>query len=785
MIWRARLVLAPAIALTLVSILMSTAAGPASAFPTQTLYDRNLLAPGTGPIAAGDVDGDGLTDILAADNTAGVYELFLQTPMGLPANSTLSFRGPVARELVLADVDGNATTDIVSLGASAVTIFYQGAGWFGQANETVPTSGGTDVAIGDLNGDGAKDLVVLTTGEFRIWFQNPTQHTWLPFASLNITASGYHDLVVADLRNDGLPDLILAKPYELRIFAQTEEGLDLNGTRMSLDTSDAFASLALDVVKVDGDAFQDIVVSEVTPSFGSGEISVYLQKEAAFNLSPKLSGPFSGPFAVGDLNDDGVADLAAAMHDRAIGKDWIAVFVQHFTGGFEGGPSFMLTVDGTGGATGIAIGRFSGRPFNDLVARTQGALLVYEQEDSPPVLIRAIPSDFSFNVGASGAGLIDLRNYFADDHGVLRFDIRYQGNVDRLHAALATDGYHLDFVAERGWYGPAEFKVAASDGVPGHPWIDSNTFSVTVNALPWFTSPYPKQVYVGERLLYQVTIADPYPVEDAHVFSLLEAPAGMTIDGMTGLMEWTPTASDVGVHGVRIQVADSYGGSAEQSFSIEVLVAPVEPPTSAVVAVTALGALAALGAGSVASENVKYGLLTLFIPLYSKIKREQVLDHFVRGQIYGYVLANPGEHYNAIKLALNLTNGSLAHHLKTLEREQFIKSRRFGLYRRFYPMHMKIPEEGFFTPNEIQKTIVDLIRTTPAITQKEIAERLGLTPPTVNYHVGILSEHGAIRVERAGRKTHCFVVEAGPAAGASTPSGGPATPGPSAPRPPQ
>ena len=284
--------------------------------------------------------------------------------------------------------------------------------------------------------------------------------------------------------------------------------------------------------------------------------------------------------------------------------------------------------------------------------------------------------------------------------------------------------------------------------------------------------------------MYQVTFADPYPTEDAHTFSLLLAPAGMRIDGTTGLVEWSPMASDAGVHLVRVQVMDSRGAAAEQSFSVEVLVGPAPPPTTAVLAATAVGALGALGAATFASENVKYGLLMLFIPLYSKIKREQVLDHFVRGQIYGYVLANPGEHYNAIKLALNLTNGSLAHHLKTLEREQFLKSRRFGLYRRFYPMHMKIPEEGFFAPNEIQKTIVELIRSTPAITQKEIAERLGLTPPTVNYHVGILSEHGAIRVERAGRKTHCFVVDAGTPAATTTLSGGPATPGPSAPRPP-
>ncbi len=114
----------------------------------------------------------------------------------------------------------------------------------------------------------------------------------------------------------------------------------------------------------------------------------------------------------------------------------------------------------------------------------------------------------------------------------------------------------------------------------------------------------------------------------------------------------------------------------------------------------------------------------------------------------------------------------------------FVKSKRFGLYRRFYPMNMKIPEDGFFAPNEIQKTVLDIIRTNPGITQKEIADHLGLTPPTVNYHIGILSEHRAIRVERAGRKTHCYIIDA-PPDGATGPAGGPpsGTPRPGAPRP--
>lgn len=781
---RARLVLVPAIVLLALTSLLSAASAPASAFPTRTMYDRTLAAPGIGPIAVGDVNGDGLADIVSVDNGAGTIDLFYQTPAGMPAAPTLTLPGPWASEAALVDVDGNTEMDIVTLGTNSTRIVYQDNGTF-LRTASVPTTGATDLGIGDLNGDGVKDLAILTPAQLQLWFQNQTQGTWRASPNFNITAQGYEDLALGDLRNDGFPDIVLARPYEVRVFHQSLGSLDLSGVPVPTATFDPSASVTVDLVRTDGDMLLDIVIASVDTAMGAGEISVYLQTETSFNLSATFTGPFTGPFAVGDLNDDGVPDLAAAMHDGVTVTDSIAVYLQRLTGGFEDAPSFSLSVDGLGGPTGIAVARFSGRPFPDLVARTQGALLVFEQEDLPPVMIRTIPSDASFNAGASGAGLIDLRNYFADDHGILHFEVVYEENADHLHATLAADGHHLDFTAGAGWFGAGRFQIAATDGAPGHVRVLSNTFYVAVNALPWFTSQAPTQVRAGERLRYQVSIADPYPTEDTHTFSLLEAPLGMTIDSMTGLVEWTPRASDAGVHLVRLKVVDSRGGAAEQTFTVEVLVGPAPPPTAAILAVTTLGALSAVGAAAMASENVKYALLMIFIPLYSKIKREQVLDHFVRGQIYGYVLANPGEHYNAIKVALNLTNGSLAHHLKTLEREQFVKSKRFGLYRRFYPMHMKIPEDGFFTPNEIQKTIVELIRAAPAITQKEIAERLGLTPPTVNYHVSILSGHGAIRVERAGRKTHCFVVEGGTTPGTPTPSGGPGTPGPSAPRPPQ
>lgn len=53
-------------------------------------------------------------------------------------------------------------------------------------------------------------------------------------------------------------------------------------------------------------------------------------------------------------------------------------------------------------------------------------------------------------------------------------------------------------------------------------------------------------------------------------YSLATAPSGMTINSTTGLIQWTPTASQLGNHNVKVVVADPLGATAEQSYTINV-----------------------------------------------------------------------------------------------------------------------------------------------------------------------------------------------------------------------
>jgi len=60
------------------------------------------------------------------------------------------------------------------------------------------------------------------------------------------------------------------------------------------------------------------------------------------------------------------------------------------------------------------------------------------------------------------------------------------------------------------------------------------------------------------------------PEHNPLTFSLDSAPTGMTIDAITGVISWTPTAAQAGRNRVSLKVIDGQGGSATESFTIQV-----------------------------------------------------------------------------------------------------------------------------------------------------------------------------------------------------------------------
>ena len=169
----------------------------------------------------------------------------------------------------------------------------------------------------------------------------------------------------------------------------------------------------------------------------------------------------------------------------------------------------------------------------------------------------------------------------------------------------------------------------------------------------------------------------------------------------------------------------------------------------------AVGALSVLGLLGLYSD--KYKFFTLFAPLYTRIKKKHVLDHFTRGRIYGYIEANPGAHYNMLRESLGLNNGSLAYHLRMLEKTEYVISRKAGKCRYFYPTSVNISRKNGLS--NLQNSILEKIVETPDITQKEIADQTGVSQQVVSYNVKKMMKDGVVKAKKNGRESCLYVAE--------------------------
>ncbi|MEA3559870.1 MAG: winged helix-turn-helix transcriptional regulator [Candidatus Thermoplasmatota archaeon] len=154
-------------------------------------------------------------------------------------------------------------------------------------------------------------------------------------------------------------------------------------------------------------------------------------------------------------------------------------------------------------------------------------------------------------------------------------------------------------------------------------------------------------------------------------------------------------------------------------------------------------------------DAIRYPLFLALGPLYSKLHPEHILNNRLRKRIYVYVQNHPGEHFRSILTHLDLTNGTLAHHLYTLEKENLIRSKRDGLYRRFYPAGYQI-DETKVSLSAIQRRIMGLVTDEPGLSQKDISQRLQISNSTVNYNIKSLADKGIVDVQKEGKST-CII----------------------------
>jgi RHS repeat-associated protein len=90
----------------------------------------------------------------------------------------------------------------------------------------------------------------------------------------------------------------------------------------------------------------------------------------------------------------------------------------------------------------------------------------------------------------------------------------------------------------------------------------------TVNLSPLITSVPPTKAATNQLYTYAVRAED--PEGELLSFGLTNSPLNMTIDSTNGIVQWTPTAGQLGTNSVTVRVTDPLQGLALQSYQIVV-----------------------------------------------------------------------------------------------------------------------------------------------------------------------------------------------------------------------
>jgi DNA-binding MarR family transcriptional regulator/protocatechuate 3,4-dioxygenase beta subunit len=267
---------------------------------------------------------------------------------------------------------------------------------------------------------------------------------------------------------------------------------------------------------------------------------------------------------------------------------------------------------------------------------------------------------------------------------------------------------------------------------------------------------------------------DGRPLEGALVQLGWEGSGGWALEARTG-RNGSFTLLGVPASRGRISVTASMEGYRTDTAELEVqagsvtqstlALSPAEPAVKerpvmsqrekAVIGVSAGAAAATIGA-LLATEVGRVALMgLLLVPLYTKIRRERMMDHFVRGRIYEHICQNPGVNYSAIKQRFNLTNGTVTYHLLMLERQEFIRSRQDGIYKRYFKegTGASLMEQS---PMSLQRAILRIVGERPGISQKDIARELGSSKQLVSYYIRNLRKEGLVETHRSGRSVLVF-----------------------------
>lgn len=234
-------------------------------------YESRSLGSGKGGKAyAGDIDGDGATDIVTAitSGDAVVLSRWMNNGSGTFTSTTLSATSGVTA-LTVGDVDGDGFQDIVTGGTSGLQRWdtTNGYTWTKDDIDTANRNG-TSIVVADVSGEGRNDIV---TGDMAGNVVAVYRHVDITRFD-RIALSGDADAATVspiDIDSDGDVDVVVAAEGDNSIFWFENNGsMEFTKKTLISNLQDVFGLSTVDIDK-------DNDIDVVTGDFGLGTVWWY------------------------------------------------------------------------------------------------------------------------------------------------------------------------------------------------------------------------------------------------------------------------------------------------------------------------------------------------------------------------------------------------------------------------------------------------------------------------------------------------------------------------------
>lgn len=333
-------------------------------FDPPAVYEVGLVPTS---VTSADFDGDGSLDLAVTNEGSGTVTLLFNDGKGGFATTDSFETGFDTAPFALAagdfDDDGDNDLVVVIKDQDSISLYFNdGNGGF-VWNATFPV-GDTprSIVVGDLNHDEQPDIAVANkeSSDVSVFLNlNLGDGTFGPAATYP-AGDDLRQIVIGLLNDDEHPDLAVTShdSNSIEILLNTGAGDFILGTPVDLGQADRPDALAIG--DLDGDGDQDLAVGLEGDLFGSIRI---LENMGNAEFSPLTSLPASNDVAalqIGDLNADGVLDVASADREA------VAVLTYENLGGGVFGVPGIVTLDPN--PYYMQVGDFSGNGLCDDIA---------------------------------------------------------------------------------------------------------------------------------------------------------------------------------------------------------------------------------------------------------------------------------------------------------------------------------------------------------------------------------------------------------------------------------